>query len=104
MGDELHLDPALHARFWAKIVAGPDCWVWLGAHTADGYGCFRVGAHVRYAHRLVYAYFRPLEWSEVIDHLCCNRGCVNPAHMEPVCQIENTLRGFDRRRRKRPAA
>ncbi len=83
-------------RFWAKVdrSAGPEaCWVWR-ACIVGGYGQFtardgrRVQAH-RYAYELLIGPPPPL-----LDHLCRNRACVNPPHLEPVTNRENILRGI----------
>lgn len=94
--------PDLAARFWAKVVVGEadECWQWVGAVAPNGYG--RIYSHVttkgKYfvamAHRVAYELARaPIPNGHQIDHLCRNRACVNPAHLEPVSQRENLLRG-----------
>jgi hypothetical protein len=88
----------LAERFWSKV-GQPDangCWPWLAASDKDGYG-FMWGDErhrkVR-AHRVVYELLvGPLTVGLQIDHLCRNRRCVNPAHLELVTARENTLRG-----------
>ena len=86
-------------RFWAKVIidCACDCWVWVGARTEGGYGQFRVGGRrgqVKLAHRLAWETWRgPIPPELQIDHLCRVRACVNPAHMEPVSQRVNILRG-----------
>jgi hypothetical protein len=84
--------------FWEKIdtsAGDAGCWLWLRARTRGGYGELKVGGHVRYAHRVAYELFKgDIPTGLTIDHLCRNRGCVNPAHMEAVTNRENTFRGM----------
>lgn len=86
-------------RFWAKVSKGPDdgCWRWTGATLRNGYGYFR-GEQGRsvLAHRWAYEdAFGPMPSGLVTDHLCRNRSCVRPAHLEAVTQRENVLRGLN---------
>lgn len=84
-------------RFRAKVVhAGPDaCWEWTGARSTAGYGYCWFGGKTQSAHRVAYLIARgPIPAGLHIDHLCRNRGCVNPAHMEAVEPGENTRRGM----------
>ena len=91
-----------------------ECWEWTGNHRPNGYGVYRLevpglrNRQIVQAHRLIYELLvgripgirkdtetrkpEPVE----LDHLCRNRGCVNPAHLEPVTKSENL------RRRHRP--
>lgn len=70
------------------------CWLWTAA-LHNGYGSFYLpGAGTRRAHRIAYeALVGPIPEGLTLDHLCRNRGCVNPAHLEPVTNKENILRG-----------
>lgn len=87
----------LTERFWEKVdKEGPGgCWLWIGARLDLGYGVFWVdGATVR-AHRYSYELAEgPIPDGLVLDHLCRNPPCVNPAHLEPVQQRENIMRGI----------
>jgi hypothetical protein len=70
-----------------------DCWTFRGA-LRNGYGALGIDGRTVYAHR--YAYERlvgPIPDGLVIDHLCRNRACCNPAHLEPVRQQINCQRG-----------
>jgi len=81
-------------RFWSKVVATPNgCWEWRGIKRI-GYGQFHFQGKQVQAHRLSYELLvAPIPEGLTIDHLCRNRACVNPAHLEPILIRENILRG-----------
>jgi hypothetical protein len=88
-------------RFERKVLPLSDgCWMWLGASAGGGYGDFHITAEPGKqrkmpAHRFAYeTYVGPIPAGLQIDHLCRNRWCVNPEHLEPVTQQENIRRGF----------
>ena len=81
-------------RFTAKTINTGQCWLWTGTKNDKGYSYFRLRGKSRRAHRVAYEHFvGPIPAGLVIDHLCRNRGCVNPAHLEPVTVKVNTARG-----------
>jgi hypothetical protein len=71
------------------------CWIWQDYKTREGYGVVSDGRHHKtVAHRLVYRQqIGEIPSGLTLDHLCRQRACVNPGHMEPVTFRENVLRG-----------
>ena len=71
-----------------------DCWIYTGYIDKDGYGSVMMNRKVYRVHCAVYEHFRGVipEGLE-IDHLCRNRACANPDHLEPVTRRINQLRG-----------
>lgn len=82
-------------RFWEKVDKSGDCWLWT-ASTTWGYGAFRTRAPRDWVKAHRYSYERlvgPIPVGLQLDHLCRNRRCVRPDHLEPVTQRENLMRG-----------
>lgn len=77
---------------------GP-CWIWTAGKTDEGYGNFGLNATRRErkniaAHRFSYQLLKgEIPIGLVSDHLCRNRACVNPSHLEIVDERTNILRG-----------
>lgn len=70
------------SRFWQKVEKTPECWVWTGAVTHDGYGRVRVGGQEYLAARHLYEETcGDVGSDEVLYHECGNPACVRPDHM-----------------------
>ena len=69
------------------------CWYWDAAKDSDGYGRFWFEGRVIRAHRFSFTTFRTeIPEGLELDHLCHNRACCNPFHLEPVTGEENKAR------------
>lgn len=85
-------------RFWDKVEKTSECWNWTGAKIPGGYGSIWDSETKKsvMAHRKVYELCVgpiPEGFNWTIDHLCKNRLCVNPEHLELVSRGENANRG-----------
>ncbi len=82
-----NLDPLI-------IGTAEECWPWGGAKNNQGYGTVSEAGRPTGVHRLVYEIaVGPIPEGHYIDHLCENKACANPSHMEPVLPSVNILRG-----------
>lgn len=88
------MTPNETVRFWTKVDKSQDCWIWTGAKIPEGYGSFQVEGRQQGAHRISYEETKEkIPDGYVLDHLCRNKACVNPNHLEVVTNRTNILRG-----------
>ena len=82
-------------RFLSKtLVDEHDCWVWRASRKASGYGRFWWRGRLVRAHIFAYQLYKgAIPESLELDHLCRNKACVNPVHLEAVSHKVNVLRG-----------
>lgn len=85
-------------RLLKLIDKNRDCWVWAGSVSQQGYGRLTISNNgkkrTRAAHRVSYETFiGDIPEGLTIDHLCRNRKCINPDHLEAVTIGENVRRG-----------
>jgi len=85
-------------RFWRFVSPEPmsGCWLWAGTMMANGYAGLQIGRQAVRAHRFAYeALVGPIPPGLMLDHVCHQRMCVNPAHLRPATRRQNmsNLRG-----------
>lgn len=89
----------IEERLLSKIqIDNKDCWVWTGSVFKQKYSTYsqiRIKNKCRKAHQVSYEVFiGPIPQGRELDHLCKNKLCINPAHLEPVTHFENMERGY----------
>lgn len=88
-------EKTIQEKFHDRINKTETCWLWTGGTDAAGYGRFTHRGQYILAHRYAYVLWNgPIPGRNVPDHLCRNRRCVNPAHLEAVTEQVNILRGI----------
>jgi hypothetical protein len=94
MLDALNKEAKSYERFLSRVsIAKNGCWVMSGWHDRDGYAHFHKQKKQSKAHRISYEWHKTkIPVGLTIDHLCKNKGCVNPEHLEAVTASENAKR------------
>lgn len=79
--------------FWARVAKTDFCWLWNGSRCSAGYGQLVVNGRQTMAHRFAWEIENgAIPDGLTVDHLCMNKLCVNPDHMELVTRGENARR------------
>jgi hypothetical protein len=92
-------DLRLPGRFWAKVqILDSECWQWTGALNSKGYGSVGAGGRNNQVstHRYVLLATTEIPDGMQVDHLCRNKACCNPSHLEIVTQAVNMQRAMRR--------
>lgn len=100
LGGEPYLEipdimPDILEYFWSKVEKTDTCWNWIGTKKSNNYGQFWLNNKPYRVHRIVYELYKgKIPNGLILDHLCRNRRCCNPEHLEPVTNQENVVRGL----------
>src|SRR2546422_858208 len=94
----LRVTAQFYENLFSWVQRGESCWTWTGATAKTGYGvvgCRELfGKQTQLVHRVMYLMYKgELPRGYQIDHLCKNRLCVNPSHLQAVPPAVNTRRG-----------
>lgn len=91
-GNEFSFVEPMH-RFMNSIEVSGKCWLWQKGTDVNGYGQFSIRGVMLKAHRFIYeVYENKIPADKEIDHLCRQKNCVNPEHLEAVPHSVNMKR------------
>lgn len=86
----------MNDAFASKIDYSGECWEWTAALNSRGYGVVSIDGKLHLAHRVSYERnMAPIGEGLTIDHLCRNKRCVRPSHLEPVPLAVNIQRKWE---------
>lgn len=92
------------SRFWSRVDASGECWVWTGARAKNGYGHIQFRAKVS-AHRFSWELHSSAQVPDglLVLHRCDNRLCVRPDHLFLGTAQDNSIDMYEKGRGIRPA-
>jgi hypothetical protein len=91
-------------RIFSSLTVQGDCWVWTHT-TRNGYGVASINGDKVYIHRWMYEYLvAEIPAGLEIDHLCRNKPCCNPSHLDPVTHQINLARAAAQDKAERKTA
>lgn len=99
-GGFLFSETLIHECFWDLVEKTDSCWIWRGKKTHMGYGDFRIGRRSFRAHRVAYTLLiGPIPEGLKLLHSCDVKACVNPDHLRPGTDADNSRDAILRDRR-----
>lgn len=87
------LGSKVFSRFIRKVEKTPCCWLWTASKCNGGYGAFNIGGEIVRVHSLSVKLSGRKSAELHVDHICRNRACLNPSHLDIVTARVNTSRG-----------
>lgn len=85
-------DPLDERLLSKRKIDANGCWLWTGT-LKRGYGAITFKYKQLAVHRVAFQLFNgPIKDGMSLDHLCCNKRCFNPMHLEQCTRAENIRR------------
>jgi len=99
------MNSEVRERFWSRIERGDpeECWPWRTRSSRNGYSLWEWLGMSWMVHRVAYTLVKgPIPDGLTVDHLCRNKRCCNPSHLDAVTGSENTKRAMEAKYGSRP--